>query len=129
MRCTKRLVGRRGECRTAMEEIISSIGKITWSCKRCAYVEKGLCWKCAKPKEKKKLYCTSCAEKNIKASIKKHNSSAACKERSSSYFKNKWTKDPEFRERKKKWKKEWLEKNPQKNEEYKLSRIYKELGL
>lgn len=129
MRCTKRLVGRRGECRTPMDEILSSLGKITWSCKRCGFVEKGLCWECGKPKDKKKLYCSSCAKNNIKASIKKHNSSAEYKEKSSSYFKNKWNKDPEFKEKKSKQKREWLERNPQKKEEYKMLRIYKELGL
>ncbi len=112
-----------------MEEILSPLGKITWVCKRCAFVEKGLCWECGKPKEKKKLYCPPCAESKAKSAIKKHNASPEYKEKSSSYFKKRWHKDPEFKKRKTEIKKVWLEKNPQKKEEYKLSRIYKELGL
>lgn len=129
MRCTKRLTGRKGECRTPLEEVISSLGKISWVCPRCSWVEKGLCWECGKAKEKKKLYCLLCAIKSRKASVKKHNASDEYKQKKSLYFKNRWDKDPEFKKRKSKIKKEWLEKNPQKKEEYKLSRIYKELGL
>lgn len=129
MRCTKRLTGRKGECKTPVEEVISPIGKISWICPRCTWVEQGLCWECGKPKEKTKLYCSPCADKNAKACRKKRNETEEYKQKKSSYFRNRWYTDPEFKKKKRENKKKWLEKNPQKKDEYKLSRIYKELGL
>lgn len=129
MRCTKRLTGRKGECRTVTEEVISPLGKITWVCPRCSWVEKGLCWECGKQKEKRKLYCTSCAKKNSEISKQRHRDTDQYKQTSSSYFKKKLKEDEEFRKRKLENKRNWLKRNPHKKEEYKLSRIYRELGL
>jgi predicted amidophosphoribosyltransferase len=112
-----------------MEETINSFGKISWICGRCSWVENGLCWECGKPKEKRKLFCPPCAKNSVRASIKKYKESDEHKAKYSLYYKKRWKEDIEFKKRKTQLRKEWLARNPQKKEQYKLSRIYRELGL
>lgn len=127
MLCNNRLTGRRGECRNPMQEIMDSLGRVTWTCHRCEWTKQGFCWECGEKKEEKKLYCAPCAKKKQRAATLRHNKSAEYKKKSSEYFKKRWHKDPEFKKRKTQLKKEWLERNPHKKEEYKIALIYKEL--
>lgn len=127
MLCDTRLTGRRGECRNPMQEIMDSLGRVTLICHRCEWKKQGFCWECGEKKEGKQLYCRPCAKKKQRIATQRHNKSADYKQKSSVYFKNRWHTDAEFRKKKTQQKREWLEKNPHKKEEYKIALIYKEL--
>lgn len=127
MLCDRKLPGRRGECRNPMQESIDSLGRVSWTCLRCEQVAKGFCWECGEKKEGKRIYCEPCGKKKQKEAIRRFMKTDEHKRRSALYHKRK-SKDPEFKKKKSAQRKAWLERNPQKKEQYKMALIYRELA-
>lgn len=115
VQCDRRLPGRRQACGHRMIHVSDMAGRLTWICSKCAHVDQGNCWQCARPRQKlRATFCSACAaERRRQASTRQE---ASPERQRQKRIRDRRRNKTEARRA---WRAQWRAENPDKIRQYK----------